>query len=298
MKNRLRKQQGGLSFVFVFLLSTIITSLFLVPSVFAAEFSLSLENKNIKVGDQFEAKVLLNTENDSINAMEGVVVFPQDAVVLKEIKSSNSIISFWSQSPQVTGNQVRFSGLVPGGYAGRNGLLLSMVFEAKSENVSTVELAKATALLNDGKGTQASVKVSNLKLAVKGQAIEPSVVASEKDIDPPEEFSPAISRDETIFEGQNFLVFATQDKGSGIDYYEVCEGKSECVKAENLYLLKNQNLDEEITVYAVDKSGNKRMAILYPSKSTSWYAKPLYLAIIGVLFAFIIWRVWKKRQVH
>jgi len=89
-------------------------------------------------------------------------------------------------------------------------------------------------------------------------------------------------------------VFATQDKGSGVDYYEVCEGKSECVRAENLYLLKNQNLDEEITVYAVDKQGNKRMAVLRPEKSTSWYAKPLYLAIIGVLLAFIIWR--RKRK--
>lgn len=298
MKDRLRKQQGSLSFVFVFLLSTIITSLFVVSNVFAAEFSLSLESKNIKVGDQFEVKVLLNTEDENINAMEGSVVFPESWVGLKEIKSGNSIISFWSQAPKATGNKINFSGVVPGGYAGRNGLVLSLIFESKAEGSGSIEIEKAAALLNDGKGTPASVKISNLKLVISGNTAEPKTLVDTSDTDPPEEFSPAISRDETIFEGQNFLVFATQDKGSGIDYYEVCEGKSECVRAENLYLLKNQNLDEEIIVYAVDKSGNKRVATLYPSKSTPWYAKPFYLAIIGGLLAFITWRVWKKRQVY
>jgi len=210
----------------------------------AAQFSLTSENKNIKVGDQFEVKVLLNAENDSINAMEGVLVFPQDAVVLKEIKSGNSIISFWSQAPKATGNKVDFSGVIPGGYAGRNGLVLSLIFEAKTENASVIELSKAVALINDGQGTQASVKIVNFRLVVSGKAVEPKIITDQKDdTDPPEEFSPAISRDETIFEGKNFLVFATQDKGSGIDYYEVCEGKRACVKAENLYLLENQNLE-------------------------------------------------------
>ena len=287
-------------FFILFSISYFLLSTFYLLStggtVSAAEFSLTSENKNIQVGDHFEVELLLNTENDSINAMEGVVVFPQDMVVLKEIKSGNSIISFWSQSPQVVGSQVRFSGLVPGGYAGRNGLILSIIFEAKVENVGIIELTKAMALLNDGKGTSANTKVSNFKLVIKGQAIEPKVVVGQKDTDSPEEFSLAVSQDETIFDGKKFIVFATQDKGVGVDYYEVCEGKRACVKAENLYLLENQNVDEEITVYAVDKSGNKRMAVLYPEKSTSWYAKPAYLAIIGVVvFVFVVWR--RKKQV-
>lgn len=295
MKKELWKNKNSFGFIPALFLFTPALFLLLAPNALAAEFSINTESKDIKAGDQFEVKLILNSEDQSINAMEGVVVFPQSLVDLKEIKSGNSIISFWSQSPQAAGAQIKFSGLIPGGYAGRAGLIFSLVFQAKSENVGVVELTKAVALVNDGKGTEATVKTSNLKLTVKGQATEPKLVVVQEDTDPPEEFTPDVSQDETMFEGKRFLVFATQDKGSGIDYYEVCEGKSECVRAENLYLLQNQNLDEEITVYAVDKSGNKRMAKFSPQKSASWYAKPAYLAIIGVLLlAFIIWRGKRK----
>ncbi len=264
----------------------------------AAEVTLSSESKNIRVGDQFEVSFFLNTKDENINALESTIIFPQNLLELKEIKNGNSIISFWSNPPSVSGNQINFSGVVPGGYAGRNGSVISMIFQALAEGVSAIEISKITALRNDGKGTRAETTVSGLKLAVAGQAIAPKTLTQEKDTDPPEEFLPAVSRDETVFGDKYFLVFAAQDKGSGIDHYEVCEGARECVKTESLYVLQNQNLDEEIVVKAIDKSGNERVVALPSQKLNSWYTNRLYLGIIiGVaLFAYIIIRrVWKKR---
>lgn len=64
--------------------------------------------------------------------------------------------------------------------------------------------------------------------------------------------------DPAIFDGKYFLVFATQDKGSGISHYEVCEGgKRKCAIAESPYLLQNQKLNQKIFVKAVDKNGNE-----------------------------------------
>jgi hypothetical protein len=271
----------------------------LVPAKgWAAEITLNSGTKNIKVGDQFEVQFLLNSNDESINAVESTIVFPKEIFELKEIKNSNSIISFWSQPPKASGNKIHFSGVVPGGYAGRSGSVISMIFQALTEGASAIEISDATALRNDGKGTRAQTTISNLKLAVAGQATAPKTATKEKDTDPPEEFIPVISKDESIFDDKYFLVFAAQDKGSGIDYYEVCEGKRECVKTESLYLLQNQNLNEEIAVKAVDKSGNVRTVALPPQKGDSWYTNRLYLGIIVVatLFAYIIIRrVWKKR---
>jgi hypothetical protein len=273
--------------------------IFALPSgANAAEIILSSDIKNIKVGDQFEVAFLLNTKDESINAVESAIIFPQNILELKEIKSSNSIISFWSQPPKASGNQINFSGVVPGGYAGRNGYVFSMIFQARAEGVSTIEISKIMALRNDGKGTPVQTTISELQLVVEGKAVAPKIVTQEKDTDPPEEFLPTIGRDESIFAGKYFLVFAAQDKGSGIDHYEVCEGKTECVETDSLYLLKNQSLNEEIIVKAIDKNGNIKVVTLPPQKINSWYTNPLYLVIIvGVaLLMYIIRRVvWQKK---
>jgi len=282
------------NFVLVLLFS-IFYLLFSSP-VFAAEITLSSDSKNINVGDQFEVGFFINTKDENINAMESTIMFSQDLLELKEIKNNNSIISFWSQLPQASGNKIHFSGVVPGGYAGRKGSVFSMIFQARAEGISVIKVNDIMALRNDGKGTPADTTISDLRLVVEGKAVVPKAPVKEKDIDQPEAFLPVISRDETIFAGKFFLVFATQDKGSGIDHYEVCEGKRECVETKSLYLLKNQNLDEEITVIAIDKSGNERMATITPQKQKSWYTNRLFLAIIGgvVLLAYIIRKVRAK----
>jgi hypothetical protein len=98
----------------------------------------------------------------------------------------------------------------------------------------------------------------------------------------PEAFTPQIVRDPDMFGGAWALIFATEDKGSGLDYMAVKEGWfGTYVQTESPYELQHQNLDKKIYVKAVDKNGNTRTTILYPQNGVGQYEQPL--RIIGIL---------------
>lgn len=273
--------------------------LFSAPSVFAAETFFETKNSEIQVGDKLEVGFFLNTEDEDINAVEGKIIFPEKLIEPKEIKDGNSIINFWIERSKISRGEVLFSGIIPGGYLGKKGLILSVVFQSIEEGQGAVEVRDIKVLLNDGKGTETGVTISNLRFAISKQApsTKPSL-PEKKDIDMPEVFEPIVASDPTVFEGKYFLVFATQDKGSGIDHYEVCEGKRKCVVAESPYLLQNQSLDTEIVVRAIDKSGNERVVTVPPQKARPWYKDYAILAILIIaVIAYLIWKLlWRKRR--
>lgn len=274
--------------------------LFSATSVFAAETFFETKNPEIRLGDKLEANFFLNTDNENINAIEGKIIFPEKLIELKEIKDGNSIINFWIERPKTSDGGILFSGIIPGGYSGKKGLILSVVFQSIQEGQGLVEARDIKVLLNDGEGTETGVTISNLQFVISKQALLPKPSLPEKkDIDMPEVFEPMVASDPTVFNGKYFLVFATQDKGSGIDRYEVCEGKRKCIVAESPYLLKNQNLDEEIVVKAIDKSGNERIITVSAQKPRLWYKNYAIPAIIilVIAIAYFVWKfLWTKRK--
>jgi len=282
------------------ILVTCLLSFVAVPA-FAAEIFFDAKTREVAIGEQFEVNIFLNTEEEYINAVEGKVIFPENLLELKEIRDGATIVNFWIERPKIkSGSQIAFSGIIPGGYAGEKGLIFSAIFQSKNEGEGIIEIQEAKTLLNDGKGTEASLSISNLQFLIS-EEIPPSLVPPTKiiDIDPPESFEPIVAQDPEIFDGKYFLVFLTQDKGSGIDYYEVCEGKRQCVVAESPYLLQNQSLDREIIVKAIDKSGNERIVTLPAQKPAIWYKNYLILAIIilVIAIAYLMWKfLWRKNR--
>jgi len=293
------------------ILVTCLLSFVAVPA-FAAEIFFDAKTREVAIGEQFEVNIFLNTEEEYINAVEGKVIFPENLLELKEIRDGATIVNFWIERPKIksgpegeqvpygASNQIAFSGIIPGGYAGEKGLIFSAIFRVKNEGEGIIEIQEAKTLLNDGKGTEASLSISNLQFLIS-EEIPPSLVPPTKiiDIDPPESFEPIVAQDPEIFDGKYFLVFLTQDKGSGIDYYEVCEGKRQCVVAESPYLLQNQSLDREIIVKAIDKSGNERIVTLPAQKPAIWYKNYLILAIIilVIAIAYLMWKfLWRKNR--
>lgn len=288
---------------------------FIAIPVFAVEVNVNLKQQDIGVGKQFETRFLLNTGNDNINAIAGTIIFPRKLVELKEIKDGNSIINLWVEKPKVvSGNEIHFSGITPGGYTGKSGLLLTLIFQARQEGSGLIELHNLTALRNDGKGTKVNINVSNLQFTISGLPAVSQPPVSNRDTEPPELFKPVIARNPIMFGGKYFLVFATQDKDSGIDHYEICESKKECVVAgipllckskkecavaESPYLLRNQKLDEEIIVKAVDKSGNERIVTLPAKNPIVWYKNYgiWSIIILVIVVAYLIWKfLWRKHK--
>jgi hypothetical protein len=116
------------------------------------------------------------------------------------------------------------------------------------------------------------------------------------DSTPPEDFKPEIGKDPAIFEGKYFLSFTTADKTSGIDFFEVKEGKRNFKRAESPYLLENQELKSIIKVKAVDKAGNERIAEIIPPATPFPYGLIILILIIAVIILAAIWWIIKSRK--
>ncbi|MBU4256970.1 cohesin domain-containing protein [Patescibacteria group bacterium] len=285
-----------------------ILSLIAVP-VLAAEVSFDTKTQEIRAGQLFEVGVFINTDNEEINAIEGKIIFPQDLLKIKKINDGNSIINFWIDPVRncvsngvKKPNEICFSGITPGGYNDIQGLIFSITFLAKKGGNGAIEFTGVKVLRNDGKGTEAPLTISNFQFLIfnppTGGPVPQITAPKTEDRNPPEEFTPQIAADPTVFNGKWFLVFATQDKGSGVDHYEVCEGKRKCVITESPYLLQNQDLDEAIVVKAIDKNGNERVATIPAQKSRAWYKNyslPVILIITAIALAYLIWKIlWKR----
>jgi len=290
-------------------------------SAIAAKLELNSSVSEIGTGQQFKIDLTLDAEGEDINAAEGLISFPAEMLELKEIRDGESVVSFWIEKPSLKeAGKIKFSGVIPGGFRGilgpywkgyQPGKVLSLIFNAKKEGMGAVKIRDAKVLLNDGKGTPAGVQISNFQFLISNQIPSSKFqTPSFKDSEPPELFTPEIARDPNIFGGKWFLVFAAQDKGLGIDYYEIAEKRGSNItqnyaellwqKEESPYLLEDQKLKSYIYVRAVDKAGNARIVYLPPQ--APWYKKwPVYILVglglaIVVLLIKWLWRKLKSRD--
>jgi len=323
LKNRFaatlnRREMFRVSFAFLFSVG------FALMPLLASAASLYFESshRELYVGDRLEAVLMLNTENQNINAVEGKIILSKNLKAEKIIEG-DSIVNLWIQKPSVNQqNEIAFSGIIPGGFEGEinlqtkslwPGVILRMILKVEKAGEVKINIENSRVLLNDGQGTQAALSILAIMTTTKEGARTGPTTAIREDRNLPEQFMPEISRNQNVFDNKWFLVFETEDKGYGIDHYEVSEvwpiiykipwlGKLIAEKksktAESPYLLKDQGLRSYISVKAVDKAGNKRIAILAPQKPFKWYEYVLILAIIilGIIFIriFIKRNLWKK----
>ena len=251
--------------------------------------------------------VLLDTQNESVNAIEGSVTFNADMLQLQEIKTNNSFISLWVQGPQAeSSTNIVFSGIVPGGYRGSKGVLFSFTFLPKKAGPVLLSFNNVKAYLNDGQGTQSLVKNKDTNFEILPADLAFShLVSTPKDITPPELFTPEVSSSPDISSGKYFLVFSAQDKESGIKDYQIKEVKhpilspfSTWIQVANPYILQDQSLSSFIFVKARDGAGNERIISLSPSSAMGVYQMyVIWFIIIVIALAVIMLGVlfsWKK----
>ena len=279
---------------------------FILPQmVFAAQISFDARTAQAQVGKSFEVTLFVNTEQENINAFEGKVTFPNDLLNLKEIRDGNTIVNFWIEKPKAQDNIIVFSGVTPGGFNGKKGLIFSVIFEAKKEGVVKFEVNDARILRNDGIGSVAVLSVVPLEMVIsKGTQIEIPAIPKIEDRERPESFVPEIARDESVSSGKLFIVFLTQDKASGIDHYEIKESRQKIMTffsrwrvAESPHVLKDQELRSYIFVKAIDKAGNERTAKIPPKNPLRWYDnyENWIIIILGLIIVYAIKKfLWRR----
>ena len=265
----------------------------------AAEFRVESDAESFGVGEEFLVTLVVDTAGEAINAFEGKVVFPESLLELQGVREKGSVVSLWVQDPP------SFSGLTPGGYNGR-GVLFSLVFKVKGEGSGIIDVEQGRALLNDGEGTPADLTISRFEFSIPNEpSISQNPMVETNDTEPPEPFEIRIARDPSVFDGESFLVFAAQDKNSGIDHYEISflyKGKTtDWQLAENPFLLEHEEDLEKIWVKAVDRAGNERIATLALGTKSSFLVFLLWgnagiLIGIGIVLIFLLWRKKEKRE--
>lgn len=282
--------------------------------VFAAELFIESAGQEVKVGQQFEVELFVNTAQEDINAFEGKIIFPGDILDLKEIRDGDTIVNFWIEKPhqpQATGDkrqgEIVFSGITPGGFNGTKGFIFSAIFEGKKEGTAKFEIGDARTLRNDGTGSAAPLMMVPSEITVSsGTPAEIPLVPKIKDTEPPEAFVPEIAKDPTLFEDKWFVVFATQDKSSGVDHYEIKESRQRIlsifgkwVTAESPYVLADQELRSFIWIKAVDKAGNVRIEKVLPQNPLAWYedyGNWIIMIIVAGFIAYIGGILWKRHK--
>jgi hypothetical protein len=278
-------------FIFIFIIAW-----FLPGISFAAEIFFDSSKNNFSKNEEFLVQVFLDTDAVAINALEGVILFPDELLELKEIREGNSSVNFWMEKPNYSAiGEVSFSGITTGGFSGEKRFLFGMVFEAKDSGENSLIFSDIKILENNGLGSKVTVKEVPFTFSISEETNGSSENLKMEDIDPPEIFNPFVASDPTIFDGKYFLVWSTVDKGAGIDHYEVREGFwGEYDVVESPHLLSNQSLSSNIYVKAFDRFQNERLVKIKAQNPNILLELWPLLGIILVTCFFLFKKIWIK----
>jgi hypothetical protein len=271
------------------ILLTIFCSLLLLAPASAQAAVVSFQPQSLVApqAQPYTLTVVLNTEGENINAIEGSVYVDKALGDVTAVTDSGSVVTFWVKNPvwDPATRSVSFSGTVPGGYQGNAAILFSIVLPSYPGNRlnKAVSFSGVKVYRNDGLGSQAKVSTKDFDFdqipGTVDEALTEQLYVDPSKIDniPPEVFSPQLAQDPLVFDGRWFINFSTQDKQTGIDHYEIQETRSGKIDASRWkvvtspYLLEDQELHSYIYVIAVDRQGNERMIKVFPRNPLSWW---------------------------
>jgi hypothetical protein len=268
----------------------ILSSVFAPIPLHASVVSLSSQKSSFTANEEFLVDTSIDTQGYSMNAIEGAISYPEDLLDLVDVRTGDSIVSLWLEQLQPSQKSpASFSGIIPGGYLSPKGKLVTLVFRTKASGQGSVTVNNLHVVQNTEEGTPlpASSVPFTFTVSASHEKVEEAPIA---DRNPPENFPVQITRDETLYNGQAFAVFAAQDKGSGIASYELREGLwGTWQQAESPHQLSDQSLTKKIYVKAIDKNGNARISVGYPEHYTPWYANDAILILVLLCIGGFVW---------
>jgi hypothetical protein len=250
----------------VLIIYTVFLGLF-PAHIFAANFFFESNHGVYGVQDSITIDVLLDT-SETVNTISGNINISEFQNLSIDIVDGNSSILFWIDKPKIENNRVVFSGITPGGIQGPSLFLFSLVISGqKANDTLKFSVENGTVLLHDGEGTKKIITSLPKNIYISSDENFSQAPHQPSDKEQPEDFTPIITQNENLFDGKNVLVFATQDKNSGINFYAVKEGIfGTYTEVSSPYLLKDQKRFKTIFIKAVDNAGNERVAILHPQE--------------------------------
>lgn len=136
----------------------------------ASTFSMTPDNGTYSVGSTFDVSVILNTQGQSVNAVQMQLSFPPDKLQLVSPQVGNSIIEIYTTPPRYD-NQVGtvdIIGGMPNGVSTSSGLIAKLTFRVRSLGTANLRFTgESQALLNDGRGTNSLSSTSGASIKLE-----------------------------------------------------------------------------------------------------------------------------------
>ena len=130
--------------------------IFSSATVQAASLYISPVNGAYKVGQNFSVGIYVSSADQAMNAVSGILSFPQDKLQVLSLAKTNSIISLWVQEPVFSNSvgRVNFEGIVLNpGFTGKAGRVITLTFKVKAVGSARLNFFSSSVLANDGQGT-------------------------------------------------------------------------------------------------------------------------------------------------
>ncbi len=140
--------------LYLFLILFIISFFINLNKVSAATLNFSPSSGTYSIGDVIKIDVSISSDQ-SINAISGNVFFPNNILFLTSLSKDSSIINLWTHDPSFSNDDglINFEGVIFNGYSGKNGNIITLFFNVKSEGNAILKFSDVSILANDGKGT-------------------------------------------------------------------------------------------------------------------------------------------------
>ncbi len=242
----------------------------------------------------------------AVNTIRAIIDVPESMDVL-EASDGNSIVNFWVERPHITNShQLVFAGIIPGGFAGNKGKLITLTVRAKKLGTFDFIFNPSSGIYaNDGSATRQSIASRPVRLNVV--AGKENIRNSIPDTTAPETFVPVLAQIPDGGKGSWAVSFEAQDKSSGISSYEVAESfvridplntrsiaRLKWRPARSPYILADQQLSSHIYIRAIDGNGNDRVAHVAPRAVPSWYRTPGGYILIALVLFFALYALSKR----
>jgi len=113
-------------------------------------------SENPRAGGNFTVTIKTDSLAQPVNAIKGVLTFNKDRLEIIGVSKIGSILNLWVDEPSFSNldGTLKFQGGVPNpGFMGNGGVVLHIIFRAKTSGVTSLIWKEGQVLASDGKGT-------------------------------------------------------------------------------------------------------------------------------------------------
>ncbi len=243
--------------------------------------------------------VKLDTEGDSLNAVQGSFEFPPELITLETISTKDSMVDLWIEQPkESSAGVVTWAGIIPGGFTtvrsafsegGQSGKIIRMSFRVKQAGTVLFSVPKTVAARNDGYGTLIPLADSVLAVNVVPTTIKTSVPTAHPEIVSLPAEDAQILRSPLVAGGKWFVAVAVNGNDYSVSRYQIAESfdpnvedvpESAWVDMNGPTVLQDQGRNSFVHIRVLMADGRRGYLTLNPQSN--------YLLISGILLAIAL----------